>query len=99
MIFDLPPAELPVATLVPRESSTRFAFDLRAWFVARWAWFRPRTVPMIVALAGMLAVIASGNYLRNYAQQTPERLQATSNVEPGTVVFRLSDAPGSTAAP
>ncbi|MDQ3296396.1 MAG: hypothetical protein M3619_07425 [Myxococcota bacterium] len=78
MIFDQPPAELPVATLVPREPSVRLAVDLRAWLVARWRWFRPRTVPMIVAFAGMLAVMGAANYLRNFARQAPERLAVPS---------------------
>jgi hypothetical protein len=30
---------------------------------ARWAWFRPRTVPCAVAGLGMVAVIASAHYL------------------------------------
>lgn len=74
MIFDQPPVELPVAAVVPRASRAQLAADLRAWFVAKWAWFRPRTIPMIVAVLGMLAVIGSANWLRAYARQTPERV-------------------------
>ncbi|MDQ3365846.1 MAG: hypothetical protein M3680_10505 [Myxococcota bacterium] len=95
MIFDQPPPKLPVATLVPRESRVQVLADLRAWFVARWRWFRPRTIPMIVAFIGMLAVIGSANYLRNYALQGPERLQlapATDTGAPGALVFRLSSS-------
>ncbi len=78
MIFDQPPAELPVATLVPREPGIQLAVDLRAWLAARWRWFRPRTVPMIVAFVGMLAVMGAASYLRNFARQAPERLVAPS---------------------
>jgi hypothetical protein len=74
MIFDQPPAELPVATLVPRDGKTQLRADLHAWFAAKWQWFKPRTIPMIVAFVGMLAVIGSANWLRNYARRAPERL-------------------------
>lgn len=73
MIFDQPPAELPVATLVPREHQTRWRADLMTWLAAKWRWFKPRTVPMVVAFIGMLAVIGSATYLRNYARRTPAR--------------------------
>jgi len=73
MIFDQPAAKLPVATVVPREARAQLAADLRAWFVAKWAWFRPRTIPMVVALLGMLAVLGSATYLREYARQLPDR--------------------------
>lgn len=74
MIFDQPPAELPTATLVPRDGQSRLRADLYAWFAAKWRWFKPRTVPMIVAMLGMLAVIGSANYLRNFARRAPDRL-------------------------
>jgi hypothetical protein len=78
MIFDQPPAELPVATLMPKSRRTQLAADLRAWLGARWSWFKPRTVPMIVAFLGLLAVVGSANYLRNYGRETPERLPAAA---------------------
>ena len=74
MLFDQPPAKLPVATMVPKDRSTQFAADLRAWFAARWQWFRPRTIPMIVAFVGMLAVMGAATYLRNFARRTPDRI-------------------------
>ena len=40
---------------------------LRHWLDDRWAWLRPRTVPMIVAFAGMLAVLGTTKYLTSYA--------------------------------
>jgi hypothetical protein len=79
MIFDQPPGELPIATVRPRASRARIkviAGDLERWFGARWSWFRPRTVPVIVAFVGMLAVIGAGRYLSRLAQQRPDRLAA-----------------------
>ena len=85
MLFDQPPAELPVATMIPKDHGTRLAADLRAWLAARWLWFRPRTIPMIVAFVGMLAVIGAATYLRNYARRAPDRLvqPAPNNVSLG----------------
>jgi hypothetical protein len=65
VIFDRP-AALPTATLVPREWRGRAlasARALRNWLAARWAWLRPRTVPVLVATAGMFAVLLSADYL------------------------------------
>ena len=84
MIFDQPPGELPIATIRPRASRARaqvIAGDLRRWFGARWLWFRPRTVPVIVAFVGMLAVIGAGRYLSRLAQQRPDRLAAPPHVD------------------
>jgi hypothetical protein len=81
MLFDQPPAELPVATMVPKDRGTQLAADLRAWFAARWQWFRPRTIPMVVAFVGMLAVIGAATWLRNYARRTPERIVETQPVQ------------------
>jgi hypothetical protein len=83
MIFDLPPAELPVATVVPKDRGTQLAADLRVWLAARWQWFKPRTIPMIVAFVGMLAVIGAATWLRNYARMTPERVVETHSVQVG----------------
>jgi len=70
MLFDGFPAELPIATLLPSAAHARHRViggHLRHWFDDRWAWLRPRTVPMIVAFAGMLAVLGSTQYLSNFA--------------------------------
>ena len=87
MLFDQPPAQLPVATMIPKDRGTQLAADLRAWFAARWQWFRPRTIPMVVAFVGMLAVIGAATWLRNYARRAPDRLVETqpapSNVSLG----------------
>ena len=66
VLFDHGPAEFPVATAVPREPrawAIAIAADLKKWLVARWEWFRPRSVPCAVACLGMLAVLKSADYL------------------------------------
>lgn len=75
MLFDLPPAELPVAKLEPRNARERIAAGLHAWVVAKWRWFKPRTIPMVVALGGLFAVIGSANYLRSVAHDGWERVE------------------------
>jgi len=70
MLFDGVPAELPIATLLPGRSHARHRVlggHLRHWLAERWTWLRPRTVPMIVAFAGMLAVLGTTKYLTSYA--------------------------------
>lgn len=64
MIFDAP-RELPVATLrrAPTSVTARLAGAFAAWLEARWAWFRPRSIPVLVAMLGMIAVINAVNYL------------------------------------
>jgi len=76
MIFDQPPAELPVATLRPRDTGAQLLLDARGWLAARWRWFRPRAIPVAAAFIGMLGVLASASYLRELAQQPPEQLPA-----------------------
>jgi len=71
VLFDHGPAEFPVATARPRELRARaiaLAAHLQLWLRARWAWFRPRTVPCAVAALGMIAVLASANYLAHWNQ-------------------------------
>lgn len=66
VLFDHGPAEFPVATAVPREPRARaiaLVAAFQRWALARWDWLRPRTVPCAVAALGMIAVIASVNYL------------------------------------
>jgi hypothetical protein len=71
MLFDRP-AQLPVATVRSRSWSAVGA-RLHGSVVARWRWFKPRTLPVLVALAGMMALLASTNYLSNLAHHTQER--------------------------
>ena len=66
MLFDAP-SELPVATVrrAPTQTSVaaRLAGALAGWLEARWAWLRPRSIPVLVAALGMIAVINVVNYL------------------------------------
>lgn len=70
--FDHGPVEFPVASVRPREARGRAVAalaDLQRWLAARWAWFKPRSVPCAVAGLGMLAVIASADYLAHHMDQ------------------------------
>jgi hypothetical protein len=62
---------LPTATLLPgrTEPSHRVLVgQLLGWFAARWAWVRPRTVPLIGAVIGMFLVIAVEKHLTELAR-------------------------------
>lgn len=68
-IFAHGPAEFPVATARAREPRGRLialAAALQRWFVERWQWLRPRTVPVAFAALGMVAVMKSADYLAHY---------------------------------
>jgi hypothetical protein len=78
MLFD-GPADLPTATLRSRASEARhrvLAADLHGWLASRWRWVRPRTVPLLVAFAGMLAILGATKYLLVYAYNDDLRLRA-----------------------
>ena len=85
--FDHGPAEFPVATVRPREARSRavaaFA-DLQRWMIARWNWFKPRTVPCIVAALGMIAVLASADYLAHHIDQNPPQTHKILHVDIAT---------------
>jgi hypothetical protein len=66
IVFDHGPKEFPVATLLVREPRARalvMAGDLRRWISARWSWLRPRSLPVLVATVGTLAVMLSADFL------------------------------------
>jgi hypothetical protein len=70
MLFDGLPAELPTATLLPTATHDRhraIGGRIRQWFDDRWTWIRPRTVPLIAAFAGMVAVLGTTRYLSTFA--------------------------------
>ncbi|HEU4732366.1 MAG TPA: hypothetical protein VFT22_30940 [Kofleriaceae bacterium] len=76
MLFDGYPAELPIATVVPGACHARhrvISGRIMHWLVTRWAWLRPRTVPMIAAFVGMLAVLGATKYLSAYARGDLQR--------------------------
>lgn len=76
LTFDHGPTEFPVAVVRPRDHGSRARAavgDLHRWFLARWAWFKPRSAPLIVATLGMLAVVWSADYLAHHLDQpTPK---------------------------
>ena len=85
MLFDGLPAELPIATLLPSAAHARHRViggHLRHWFDDRWAWLRPRTVPMIAAFAGMLAVLGTTKYLSSYASAPVHQSSMTDRAAP-----------------
>jgi len=63
VIFDQGPTELPTATLVPKSRGLALVAGLQRWLIARWSWFAPRAVPVIVATVGMILVLVSADYL------------------------------------
>ena len=86
VIFDHGQTEFPVATLRPRDPSTRARVvvgDIRRWVAARWSWFRPRLVPVVAAALGATLVIASAEYL-SHAHGTlrtgPAQAQLSSTI-------------------
>jgi hypothetical protein len=69
--FNVPPSDLPIAILLPRASQSRYRAlggDLRHWVAPRWAWIRPRAVPLVGAIVGMFAMIGLENYLSALAR-------------------------------
>ncbi|HEU0032234.1 MAG TPA: hypothetical protein VFQ53_16480 [Kofleriaceae bacterium] len=80
MLFDTHRSELPVATVRSRQWSIAIAGDLQRWLIARWRWLHPRVVPVVVALAGMVALLGAADYLTALARETPERLPSAQLV-------------------
>ena len=65
MLFDAPPADLPLVTvrrMAPPDRGHLILGDLDRWLSRRWAWLQPRAVPMIVAFAGLLGVLGVAKY-------------------------------------
>lgn len=66
VMFGHGPSEFPTATVLsrePRARATALAADLGRWLAARWAWFKPRTVPVMVAAVSLVVLVASADYL------------------------------------
>ena len=78
MLFDHV-GELPVATVrrAPGSNLDLLASEFRSWISARWRWFKPRTIPVTVALIGMLGVLQTLNYL---SQPPPQDAAQTVSV-------------------
>jgi hypothetical protein len=71
-VFERAPAELPTATVhVHAWSRAALTSRIRGAAAARWQWFRPRLVPVLVAAIGACALLAATNYLTNLAREVP----------------------------
>jgi len=70
MLFDRP-ASLPIATVHSSSHLVTFANQLRGTRDRGWRWMRPRLVPLVVAVVGMLAVLGAAEYLTHLARYTP----------------------------
>jgi len=80
VIFQAGPVEFPVATLRPHDPGSHaraLAGGLVRWVAAKWAWLRPRTVPVMVAALGLYAVLQSADYLRHVKAVPPHYSQLT----------------------
>lgn len=103
MIFDQPPAELPVARLRPRDGGARLLLDVRGWLAARWRWLQPRAIPVAVAFAGMLGVLASASYLgelgRSHAGSPPQPSDPSNPLAAPVMTARNAEAPVARAIP
>ena len=71
MLFDRP-ASLPIATVRSSSHMVTFKNQLRSTRDRSWRWMRPRVVPLMVAIVGMLAVLGSAEYLTHLARHTPQ---------------------------
>lgn len=71
MLFDRP-ASLPTATIRSTSARAAFASHVRGIRTTGWRWARPRLVPALVAIVGMLAVLGAAEYLTHLARYTPE---------------------------
>jgi hypothetical protein len=74
-------ADLPQAIVIPREGRARLTADTRRWASARWSWLRPRTLPMLVAFTGLVAIVASGRYLSNMTTKPAHMVAIEQTVE------------------
>ncbi len=77
--------ELPTATVLraPHSTMGRALGGLSRWIALRWTWLRPRTVPALVALLGMFAMLNAVNYLSR----------------PPAAAIRLADQPNTDVQP
>lgn len=97
--------DLPTARLLPSRAQPRYrtvSQDLRHWLEHRWAWLRPRSVPMAVALASLFAVLGAAKYLadpgggphevtRAYLLDRPLAQVCRDSPTAGLVVVRSGD--------
>ena len=82
MLFDGPPAELPIATistpgpirpagtarLPPIWGHQLWLGDLDRWLTERYRWIAARTIPLIVAVVSLFAILGAVKYAGLYAR-------------------------------
>jgi hypothetical protein len=100
MLFDAPPAALPVATLRPAGTAPRHevaSLHVLHWLASALRWARPRAVPLVVAFVGMLAVLGATKYLLAFSDPPPaaHRPLVSAQRDPTPFVGRI---PGSVLA-
>lgn len=63
--------EFPVAMVRPKSSGhVQYALGaLTRWLAARWSWFKPRSIPVVVATLGMVGIVALSDYLAHHIDQ------------------------------
>jgi len=59
IVVHLREPEFPTAQLLPRSPR----WELWRWAIAKWAWVRPRTIPLLVAAAAAVFLVVSADYL------------------------------------
>jgi hypothetical protein len=59
IVVSLRDPEFPPAQLLPRSPR----WELVRWLIAKWAWVRPRTIPLLVAAAAAVFLVVSADYL------------------------------------
>jgi len=80
------PGPLPVATL--RNRGARYwAGD---WLAERWAWLRPRSIPLVVAFLGMIGMLASMRYLSSPKGWSTAVIQLDGPAKTGPVEITVS---------
>jgi hypothetical protein len=77
MLFDGPRIKLPVATLLATGSQTRRRMDLDRWLSLRWDWVRPRAVPLLAALVGLMLSLGAVKYTSKLSY-TPDLARPSS---------------------
>jgi hypothetical protein len=94
VLFDGPRTTLPTATLLASGSQTRRRMDLVRWLSLRWDWVRPRAVPLLAAVVGLMLTLGAVKYTSLLAydhDQTPRARAAPVLIAPA--------APGAPQAP
>jgi len=98
------PAGLPTATLRATAHQSRHRLllgDFQRWLVGRWAWLRPRSIPLLVACAALPGMIALADAIKHPSRQGPDDLRLHVRIDvsgtPGHVA--VSDGPAALQNP